>query len=100
MQKEKVADTKTKLHALMSSIPRAVDKSLLLQTLALFETLLAKIHDLQAENERNKAKVDKEDNYGNVVLELEDSRERLREAQKVGTEQDRFFHREWHLRQS
>ena len=81
MQKEKVADTKTKLHALMSSIPRAVDKSLLLQTLALFETLLAKIHELQ--EEKGKARASEEERYRNVVLELEESREKLREAQKV-----------------
>ena len=49
---EKVADTKSRLRDLMSSLSGASDKSLLLQTTALFETLLSKIHKLQDENEK------------------------------------------------
>ena len=70
---EKVADTKTRLQALMGSIPEAQDKSLLLQTVALFETLLKKIHTLQAENDGLKGNEQ-------LVLELEAAREELRSA--------------------
>jgi len=47
---EKIGDTKTKLHQLMEHIPEPSGKSLLLQTLALFETLLAKITSMKNEN--------------------------------------------------
>ena len=46
---EKIGDTKLKLQALMDSIPEPGGRALLLQTVALFETLLARIHSLQAE---------------------------------------------------
>ena len=68
---EKVADTKSRLRDLMSSLSVASDKSLLLQTTALFETLLNKIHNLQGENERLKAT---DGEVGDIVLELEASR--------------------------
>lgn len=68
---EKVADTKSRLRDLMSSLSGASDKSLLLQTTALFETLLNKIHNLQGENERLKAT---DGEVGDIVLELEASR--------------------------
>jgi len=48
---EKVSDTKLKLHELMNHIPEPGGKSLLLQTVALFETLLFKIQSLKVENE-------------------------------------------------
>ena len=50
-QNEKIGDTKTKLHELMNHIPEPGGKSLLLQTLALFETLLSKIQTMKTENE-------------------------------------------------
>ena len=91
LQKEKVADTKHKLQALVTSTPKAMDKSLLLQSVALFETLLAKIHDLQAENET--LKTDLASKKGgleettsekvNLVIELEDARKELDEKTQV-----------------
>jgi len=48
---EKISDTKVKLHQLMEHIPEPGGKSLLLQTVALFETLLAKINILKEEGE-------------------------------------------------
>ena len=50
MQQEKIGDTKTKLHQLMEHIPEPGGKSLLLQTLALFETLVTKIQSMKTEN--------------------------------------------------
>ena len=83
MQKEKVATTKTRLQALVTSTPAAGDKSLLLQSVALFETLLAKIHALQDENEAMKGRRADADDYGHAVLELESTRKELREANQV-----------------
>ncbi len=86
MQKEKVSDTKHKLQALVSSTPQAGDKSLLLQSVALLETLLAKIHTLQAENEEMKKLKERDDlklPYEEVVLELESTREKLEKANQV-----------------
>lgn len=48
---EKIGDTKTRLHQLMDHIPEPSGKSLLLQTVALFETLLLKIQSMKKENE-------------------------------------------------
>ena len=61
----------------MTSTPGAGDKSLLLQTVALFETLLAKIHDLQGQNEKMRARLGDEEegsSYDALVLELESAR--------------------------
>ncbi len=84
-RKEKVTDTKHKLQALVSATPEAGDKSLLLQSVALLETLLSKIHNLQAENEGLKRKVEREEEvpYGEVVLELENTRTELDKAKQV-----------------
>lgn len=84
-RKEKVADTKSRLQALVSSTPQARDKSLLLQTVALFETLLTKIHSLQDENGELKAQVKREaeGSYDQVVLDLESTRVELGKAQEV-----------------
>lgn len=79
-RKEKVADTKSKLQALVSSTPEAGNKSLLLQTVALFETLLAKIRELQDENEKIKANVDVESKNDMVILELEGARKQGRKT--------------------
>ncbi|XP_023323249.1 golgin subfamily A member 6-like protein 22 [Eurytemora carolleeae] len=48
---EKIQDTKLKLHELMKHIPEPGGKSLLLQTVALFETLLARIKLMKEENQ-------------------------------------------------
>ena len=82
----------------MCHISGASDKSLLLQTVALFETLLSKIHQLQEEN--GKLKTDQQDLHNNkqshleeiqkiqadrdqLVLELEASRNKLNVANQV-----------------
>ena len=82
----------------MCHISGPSDKSLLLQTVALFETLLAKIKELQHENA--KLKTDQQDLHINnalsveninkihsdrdqLVLELEESRNKLNKANKV-----------------
>ena len=61
---------------MVTSTPEAGDKSLLLQTVALFETLLAKIHDLQGQNEKMRARLpdEVEGGYDALVLELESAR--------------------------
>ena len=46
---EKIGDTQAALQALMEQIPEPGGRALLLQTVALFETLLAKIQTLQKE---------------------------------------------------
>ena len=53
-QNEKIYETQQKLHALMSQVQGTSSKSLLIQTVALFEALLTRIKDLQAENEKLK----------------------------------------------
>ena len=80
-----MADTKTRLQALVSSTPQARDKSLLLQTVALFETLLNKIHSLQDDNTdlKSKLKRESEASYDQVVLDLESTRLELTKAQDV-----------------
>ena len=82
----------------MCHISGPSDKSLLLQTVALFETLLSKIKQLQ--NENAKLKTDQQDLYSSnalsienmnkihsdrdqLVLELEESRNKLNNANKV-----------------
>ena len=82
----------------MCHISGPSDKSLLLQTVVLFETLLAKIHELQDENA--KLQTGQQDLYNNkhshleeiqkihadrdqLVLELEASRNRLNAANQV-----------------
>ena len=82
----------------MCHISGPSDKSLLLQTVALFETLLSKIHELQ--NENSKLKTDQQDldhskvsnlediqkihaDRDQLVLELEESRNKLNNANQV-----------------
>ena len=82
----------------MCHISGPSDKSLLLQTVALFETLLSKIKELQ--NENNKLKSDEQNLHENkissledmekihadrdqLVLELEESRHKLTTAHQV-----------------
>merc|ERR1711892_87806 len=49
---EKIGETKIKLHYLMDQISEPGGKSLLLQTVALFETLLTKIQSMTREQEK------------------------------------------------
>ena len=82
----------------MCHISGPSDKSLLLQTVALFETLLSKIKELQ--NDNAKLKSDQQDFYerkqlsdenmkkihsdrDQLVLELEESQNKLKIANKV-----------------
>ena len=82
----------------MCHISGPSDKSLLLQTVALFETLLSKIKELQNENaklksdqqdlsERNNLSVENmkkiHSDRDQLVLELEESRNKLNNANKV-----------------
>lgn len=84
---EKVADTKTRLHRLMLNTPQTQDKSLLVQTVALFEALLGKIDQLQEENESmkkeltdNKELQELTKDRDAIVLELELKRSELDRA--------------------
>lgn len=87
---EKVADTKSRLHRLMLNTPQTQDKSLLIQTVALFEALLSKIDQLQDENEsmkkelsNNKELQDLTKDRDAIVLELELKRSELEKAQEM-----------------
>jgi len=51
---EKIHETQQKLHALVGHVQGSTSKSLLLQTVALFEALLTRIKELQQENQKLK----------------------------------------------
>jgi len=51
---EKIHETQQKLHALVGHVQGSTSKSLLLQTVALFEALLTRIKELQQENQNLK----------------------------------------------
>ncbi len=85
-----MADTKTRLQQLMINTPQTQDKSLLIQTVALFEALLGKIHTLQEENETLKSTLENNNEIEQVtkdrdqiVLELESTRQKFEESKKV-----------------
>ena len=63
-QNEKIHETQQKLHALVSHVEGPSSKSLLIQTVALFEALLTRIKDLQNEIEKLKSlkSIDEEGN--------------------------------------
>jgi transcriptional regulator with GAF, ATPase, and Fis domain len=83
-QNEKVSDTKHRLQQLMTQISSTNDKSLLLQTLVLFETLLNKIKQLQEENQKLKTNFETSElDRDNLVLELESMKNKLETANKV-----------------
>jgi hypothetical protein len=74
----------------MVQTPQTSDKSLLVQTVALFEALLAKIHQLQDDNESMKKVIENHDELNQltkdrdqVVLELESTRNLLSQANQV-----------------
>ena len=54
LQNEKIHETQQKLHALVGHVQGSTSKSLLLQTVALFEALLTRIKELQQENQKLK----------------------------------------------
>jgi transcriptional regulator with GAF, ATPase, and Fis domain len=79
-----VSDTKHRLQQLMTQISSTNDKSLLLQTLVLFETLLNKIKQLQEENQKLKTNFETSElDRDNLVLELESMKNKLETANKV-----------------
>lgn len=74
----------------MMQTPQTQDKSLLVQTVALFEALLGKIHQLQDENETMKKLIENNTELDHltkdrdqIVLELESTRNQLEEAKQV-----------------
>ena len=78
-QDQKIQETQAKLHALVREVAGPTSKSLLLQTVALFEALLARIKELQTElgqlkkkGEEEEEKERVEDNRNDdLVLEVE-----------------------------
>ena len=89
-QNEKVADTKTRLQKLMLHTPQTQDKSLLVQTVALFEALLGKINQLQDDNDvlkktlENNIEVEQlTKDRDQIVLELESTRYALEQSKEV-----------------
>ena len=78
-QDQKIQETQAKLHALVREVAGPSSKSLLLQTVALFEALLARIKELQTEltqlkrkeeEEEEKERVDDKKN-DELILEVE-----------------------------
>ena len=77
-QDQKIQETQAKLHALVREVAGPSSKSLLLQTVALFEALLARIKELQTEltqlkrkeEEEEKERVDDKRN-DELILEVE-----------------------------
>lgn len=78
-----MALTRDKLQALVSSTSEASSKSVLLQTVALFETLVAKINALQVENDTLKAEKTCDDKFESVIFELEQARKELANVSEV-----------------
>ena len=74
----------------MINTPQTQDKSLLIQTVALFEALLGKIHQLQEENdtlkttlESNKEVEELSKERDQIIFELEATRNKLEDSNKV-----------------
>ena len=79
-QNEKVSDTRLRLQQLMGQTTSTKDKTVLVQTVVLFETLVKKIQQLQDENQKMKsAELDRDQ----MVLELESMKNQLEIADKV-----------------
>lgn len=97
---EKIFETQQKLHALVGHVQGSTSKSLLLQTVALFEALLTRIKELQQENQKlkelcemnNVEPEDKESNVGandDFILEIEKlNQEKLALKQELKEAQD------------
>ncbi len=79
-QNEKVSDTKHRLQQLMAQISSTTDKSLLVQTVVLFETLVNKIQQLTDENQALKSN---ELDRDHLVLDLESTKNKLEFANQV-----------------
>ena len=74
----------------MMNTPQTQDKSLLIQTVALFEALLGKMHHLQEENDSMRTKLENNieieqltKDRDQIVLELESTRQRLENSNQV-----------------
>lgn len=74
----------------MMNTPQTQDKSLLIQTVALFEALLGKMHLLQEENDSMRTKLENNieieqltKDRDQIVLELESTRQRLENSNQV-----------------
>ena len=74
----------------MMNTPQTQDKSLLIQTVALFEALLGKMHLLQEENDSMRTKLENNieieqltKDRDQIVLELEATRQRLENSNQV-----------------
>ena len=74
----------------MMNTPQTQDKSLLIQTVALFEALLGKMHLLQEENDSMRTKLENNieieqltKDMDQIVLELESTRQRLENSNQV-----------------
>jgi len=91
---EKIHETQQKLYALVGHVQGSTSKSLLLQTVALFEALLTRIKELQQENQKLKEMCDmnnieaeeKSSNTGtndDLVLEIEKLNQ-----EKIGLQQE------------
>ena len=97
-QDQKIQETQAKLHALVREVAGPSSKSLLLQTVALFEALLARIKELQTELTQLKQKEEEEEEKereddkrtDELILEVEglsrelaSTKEDLEKAQKT-----------------
>ena len=72
------------MQQLMGQTTSSKDKSLLLQTVVLFETLVKKIHQLQDENQKFKTGFQTSElDRDHLVLELESMKNQLEIANKV-----------------
>ena len=74
----------------MMNTPQTQDKSLLIQTVALFEALLGKMHHLQEENDSMRTKLENNieieqltKDRDQIVLELECTMQRLEDSKQV-----------------
>ena len=74
----------------MMNTPQTQDKSLLIQTVALFEALLGKMHHLQEENDSMRTKLENNieieqltKDRDQIVLELESTMQRLEDSKQV-----------------
>ena len=98
-QDQKIQETQSKLHALVREVSGPSSKSLLLQTVALFEALLARIKELQGElaelrkKEKEEVKREEEDDKrgDELVLEIEClSRELANTKEELGCVNKKF----------
>ena len=114
-QDQKIQETQAKLHALVREVAGPSSKSLLLQTVALFEALLARIKELQTELAQLKRKEEEEEEKemledkrnDELILEVESlsrelasTKEDLEKVQKtLGEERQGKHHLETKLKE-